>query len=405
MGKEVVKEAHCLSIDCSLDDCIDEQSTWRPTIGFIGCGTIGGRHVENFLENGYAVCVYDISATRMAETKAIGAKLTAGCYECAASSDVIFTSLPTPADVSKAVLDEDTGILRAIAPGKIYVDITTNSTAMVHRLCGAIEARGGEMLDAPFNDCPVGATSIYGMGLAVLASGNIDTFHRVHHLLALMADNVLYCGSIGKGTECKLIHNAVNAVAVQAVSEGVTLGLAAGIPLNTIWDALRLGAFGQNAGDIHGLPHYWFSRRMDSDACPPAFTVKLLRKDLRLTLALAKERDVPVPQISATEQEYMEAEKRGWAHCAATKVRCLQEARAGVVAKGDVPLLPHPMMQCGSAPSSPRSAPSASRTANRKSAACISRECPLWMVVVLVVVTNLVQWVLRGAVQGDGWWL
>ena len=245
-----------------------------------------------------------------------------------------------PADVIMAVLEGEQNLSQGLRPGSIYLDITTNSPETVIRLHQAMKQLGVEMLDAPFNDCPVGAQSQGGMGLAVLASGSRVTFERVRTLLQLMAERVLYCGEIGRATQCKLIHNAVNALAVQAVSEGITLGLAQGIELSTIWDALRLGSFGQNAGDIHGLPHYWFSRRCDDPSQHPDFTVKLLHKDLRLTLAMARQQDIPVPHLSLLVKDYEEAERRGWSHCATTKVRCLQEERAGVIAKADLPVVP-----------------------------------------------------------------
>ncbi|MDY7020154.1 MAG: NAD-binding protein, partial [Cyanobacteriota bacterium] len=167
--------------------------------------------------------------------------------------------------------------------------------------------------------------------------GSEETFRRVEPILQLMADHVLYCGEIGYGTRCKLIHNAVNAAAVQAVSEGITLGLAQDIPLQTIWDTLRLGSFGQNPGDIHSLPYYWFSRRCDHLNYHPAFTVKLLHKDLRIALEMASQTDISVPQLSLTVKDYKEAEQRGWSAYAATKVRCLQEERAGVIAQAKLP--------------------------------------------------------------------
>lgn len=304
-----------------------------PTLGIIGCGNIGGRQAANFIAHGYSVCVYDINPDRMAKLQSLGACIARSCAEIATCSEVIFTSLPTPADVIAAVLEGEHNLSQGLRPGSIYIDITTNSPETVLRLHKAMEQLGVEMLDAPFNDCPVGAQSQGGMGLAVLASGSRATFERVKPILELMADRVLYCGEIGCGTKCKLIHNAVNAIAVQAVSEGITLGLAQGIPLETIWDALRFGAFGQNAGDIHGLPHYWFSRRCDDLSQHPAFTVKLLHKDLRLALAMASQRNISVPHLSLTVKDYEEAEQRDWSDCATTKVCCLQEERAGVIAK------------------------------------------------------------------------
>ncbi|MBV6626593.1 MAG: NAD(P)-dependent oxidoreductase [Rivularia sp. (in: Bacteria)] len=323
----------------SNSNSIAQSSLNRPILGIIGCGNIGGRQAANFLAHGYEVYVYDINPDSMAELQSLGARITNSCAEVAISSQVIFTSLPTPTDVMSAVMECEHNLCQGLQPGSVYVDITTNSVETVLKLHQVMQELGVEMLDAPFNDCPVGAQSQKGMGLAVLAGGSKETFDKVVPLLQLMADSVLYCGEITSGTKCKLIHNAVNAIAVQAVSEGITLGLARGIELQTIWDTLRLGSFAQNPGDINGLPHYWFSRRCDDISQHPAFNVKLLHKDLRLALNMAKERNIEVPHLSLSIKDFEEAEQRGWSQYSTTKVSCLQEERAGVTAKATLPLI------------------------------------------------------------------
>jgi len=322
-----------------------ESSLNYPTLGIVGCGNIGGRQAAHFLACGYSVYVFDLNRDRMAELQSLGAHITHSCAELASYSDVIFTSLPTPADVVKAVLEGKDNLSQGLRSGSVYVDITTNSPETVLRLHQAMEQLGIEMLDAPINDCPVGATSQGGMALAILASGSKETFERILPIFELMADHVLYCGEIASGTRCKLIHNAVNAIAVQAASEGITLGLAQGIPLQTVWDVLRFGSFAQNPGDIHGLPHYWFSRRCDDPSQHPAFTVKLLHKDLRLALAMATNCNIWVPHLNLTVKDYAEAEQRGWSDYSTTKVCCLQEERTRVIAKADLPVVPSSTQQ------------------------------------------------------------
>jgi len=347
-----------------------------PILGIIGCGNIGKRQAANFLAHGYSVYVYDINPARMTQLHSLGAHITQSCAELATHCEVIFTALPTPSDVIKAVLEGKQNLSQGLRPGSIYIDITTNSPETIYRLHKVMNLLGVEMLDAPFNDCSEGATSEGGMGLAVLASGSKKTFERVEPLLQLMADHVLYCGEIGSGTRCKLIHNAVNAVAVQAVSEGITLGLAQDIPLQTIWDALRFGSFGQNPGDIHGLPYYWFSRRCDHLSKHPAFTIKLLHKDLRIALDMAIERDISVPHLGLTVKDYEEAERRGWSPYAATKVRSLQEERAGVIAKASQPLISSSNL------STPPPTKASENSKNRFS---------LYSVLMLILVSNLFQ--------------
>lgn len=355
-----------------------------PTIGIVGCGNIGGAQATNFLTQGYPVYVYDINPDSMAKLRSLGAQITQSCAELASHCEIVFTALPTPADVIIAVLEGENNLSQGLRSGSVYIDLTTNSPDTILKLYRAMEKLGVEMLDAPFNDCPVGAKSKEGMGLAIMASGSITTFERVQPILQLMADKVIYCGEITSGTKCKLIHNAVNAVAVQAVSEGITLGLAQEIPLQTIWDTLRFGSFGQSAGDIHGLPHYWFSRRCDDTSQHPAFTVKLLHKDLRIALAMAQERNIHLTHISSTVKDYEEAERRGWSGYATTKVRCLQEERAGVIAKTEPPVISNTIQVQNNS------------TSQRKEDLPIKRRrLFLFTILVLVIGSNLLQWGLR----------
>ena len=360
----------------------------HPTLGIVGCGNIGGRQAANFLACGYSVYVYDINPDSMTHLQSLGACVAQSCAELATYAEIIFTALPTPDDVITAVLEGEQNLSQGLRPGSVYIDLSTNSPETILKLYQAMKQLGVEMLDAPFNDCPVGAKSKGGMGLAIMPSGSKATFEGVQHILQLMADNVLYCGEITSGTQCKLIHNAVNAVAVQAVSEGITLGLAQGISLQTIWDALRFGSFGQNAGDIHGLPYYWFSRRCDDISEHPDFTVKLLHKDLRIALAIASQRNICVNHFSLTVKDYEEAERRGWSDYATTKVRCLQEERAGVMAKASLPVI-----------SSSTQPQSQSPLTRREDSPSKKRRFSGFAVLILVLASNLFQlglhWLLR----------
>ncbi len=122
-----------------------ESASDRPILGMIGCGNIGGRLAANFLAHGYQVYIYDINPERMAQLQSQGARITHSCAELATRSEIIFTALPTPADVIAAVLDGKQNLSQGLRPGSIYVDITTNSPETVLRLHKAMEQLGVEM--------------------------------------------------------------------------------------------------------------------------------------------------------------------------------------------------------------------------------------------------------------------
>ena len=62
-----------------------------------------------------------------------------------------------------------------------------------------------------------------------------------------------------------------------------------------------------------------------------------MRKDVGLATQLAREFDVPMALATLAEQELIDAMNRGWGGDPNTKVRLIQEERAGVELRADIP--------------------------------------------------------------------
>ena len=113
------------------------------------------------------------------------------------------------------------GVLEGAKPGSIYIDLTSNSASLVQRVCEVFNAKGVEMLDAPVSGGVIGARS---GRLAIMVGGDEAVYNNVKAVLDDFGDNVVYCGSIGAGSVCKVIHNTISAVTSQAISECFTPG-------------------------------------------------------------------------------------------------------------------------------------------------------------------------------------
>jgi 3-hydroxyisobutyrate dehydrogenase len=302
-------------------------------IGFIGVGNMGAGMANNLLKAGYTLTINDLQRDRAAPLLEQGARWGETPRQVAAQSEITFTSLPGPVEVEAVATGQD-GILAGSRQGTVYIDLSSNSPTLVRRMHAIFREQGIHMLDAPVSGGVVGARS---GRLAVMVGGDEAIYQQVKPVLDAIGDNVVYCGSIGAGSVCKLVHNCIAAITAQAISECFTLGVKAGVDTKALWETTRRGAFGRGAGGIHTLPENWFQGDFEPDWEKGFFSTALMRKDVGLATQLAREFNVPMALANLAEQELVQAVNRGWGSAPTTKVRLLQEERADVQVRGNFP--------------------------------------------------------------------
>ena len=292
------------------------------TVGFIGLGNMGGGMAANIQKAGYPMVVFDVNEGATRPFLEAGAKLAGSPEEVSTLSDVTFTSLPGPKEVEQVAVGNE-GVLSGIKPGGIYVDLSTSRPTLIREIEPRFRAVGAHVLDAPVSGGKSGAAS---GNLAVMVGGERDVFDRVKPLLDSFGDKVFYAGSIGAGTVAKLVHNMISHGVRQAIAEGLTLGVKAGVEPEALWQCVRRGSLGRMNYLHESLVRTVFRGEFD----PPSFALALARKDVGLATELGKEFDVPMPVANLAEQFAIEAMNRGWGDKDSTVTFLLQEERADV---------------------------------------------------------------------------
>lgn len=290
-------------------------------IGFIGLGTMGARMAANLQKAGYRLMVNDLRRDAAGTVLEAGARWADTPRRVAEACNVVFTSLPLPADVEAVALGTD-GILAGAVRGSAYFDLSTNSPGLVQRIHAAFAARGAHMLDAPVSGGPSGAAT---GRLAIWVGGEQSIFDHHRSVLDAIGDRARYVGPIGSATVAKLVHNCAGYMLNRALSEVFTMGVKAGVEPLTLWEAVRQGALGRTR-TFDSLRRHFLPANYD----PPDFALRLAHKDVSLATALGRELNVPMPMANLAWDELTEALNRGWGERDSRAAMLLQQERAGV---------------------------------------------------------------------------
>ena len=292
------------------------------TVGFIGLGNMGGGMAGNIQKAGYLMVVYDIREEATRPFLEAGARLGSSPADVASRCDVTLTSLPGPREV-EAVAAGPEGVLQGISAGSVYIDLSTSRPTLIRELEPRFREKGVHVLDAPVSGGKSGAQS---RNLAVMVGGEKEIFDRVKPLLDAFGDKVFYAGSIGAGSVAKLVHNMIGHGVRQAIAEGLTLGVKAGVEPDALWECVRRGSLGRMSALHEGIARTVFQGEFE----PASFALNLSRKDIGLATDLGREFNVPMPVANLAEQIAIEAMNRGWGEMDSSITFRLQEEQSGV---------------------------------------------------------------------------
>ena len=293
-------------------------------VGFIGLGNIGKPMAMNVVNAGHRTKVHDVRpevATDLLEAGAVWAETPA---EAARGNDVVMGSLPGPVEV-EAVVSGEQGVLDGAAEGSVYIDLATNSPSMVRKLHQICSERGVGYIDAPVSKGSGPDSADLGM-LTVMVGGDPDTLERVRPVLEAIAnlELIFHCGPVGSGAICKLCNNLVSHTTFGVLAEALTIGLKAGVSLETLSAVMA-------AGSASSPKIGRFESVFDRDFDPAGFAfVRSDAKDVRLATELAREVDVPADIAAAVDQKYVAAVAAGIGHLGGSAIVQVQEERARV---------------------------------------------------------------------------
>ena len=283
-------------------------------LGYIGTGTMGNPMAKALIEAGHTVAVHDLrreSATNLCE---MGANWADSPRELAAASEVVFTSLPGPVEAEQVLTDPDSGILAGLKRGGAWIDTTTNSPTVIHRLADICQQRGIEMLDSPVSGRIPNMTMMVGGDLAV--------FEKHRPVLETMGKDVIYVGETASGCTAKLVTQYLGYSNFVAGVEGMLIGAKAGLDMDILAKLIPISA------SASGVMNRSLEVLLDGTFASNG-TLDIVAKDLHLACQLARDVQAPSRIGDIVDDVLQRAQAQGWGQEGFPAVAKVLEQMAG----------------------------------------------------------------------------
>jgi 3-hydroxyisobutyrate dehydrogenase len=303
----------------AADDVLQQRASKMMRIGFVGTGTMGTPIAGCLIAAGHSLTVFDRRPEAAEALCAQGAARADSAFAAARDSEVVFTSLPGPAEFEAAMLEPQSGILAGLQSGAAHIDLTTNAPKTIARIAEACSARGVELIDAPVSGRPPAMTVMVGASAAAFA--------RYRPLFEAIAANVFHVGPIGAGATAKLVTQYLGYTNFIASIEGMAVAAKAGIDLEILARIVPVSA-GQSRTFDNA------ARNILNGTFAAGGTLDIVAKDIDLACQLARDVGAPAALGALASDFYKRAQAQGWGQEGFPAVARVLEAMAGVELRG-----------------------------------------------------------------------
>jgi 3-hydroxyisobutyrate dehydrogenase-like beta-hydroxyacid dehydrogenase len=169
---------------------------------------------------------------------------------------------------------------------KTFVDLSTTGPRVAAEIAEALAARKIAALDAPVSGGVRGAEQ---GTLSVMVSGPRAAFDAAEPVLKIFGRLFFMGEKPGLGQTMKLVNNLFAAAAMAITSEGVAMGLKAGLDPKAMMDVLNVSS-GRSSATLEKWPRAVLPRTFDV-----GFATALSLKDVKLCLDEAEAMGIPAP--------------------------------------------------------------------------------------------------------------
>ncbi len=235
-----------------------------------------------------------------------------------AQAEIVFTCLPTSQEVDALAQR----LLPYLRPGTLWVDHTSGEPELARKTAQMLQEKGVSYLDACLSG---GVAGVIQARATVMAGGSETDFARARPVMEAYAAKIVHVGPLGSGHAVKAVNNALLAVNLWALSEGMVALVQQGVDARLALEVINASSGRSNVSEN------LFGQRVISREFPNTFALGLLAKDMGICAKVLEAAGTPAPLLRQV-REFFEIAKRevGAAEVDHTAVAQLLEKWAGV---------------------------------------------------------------------------
>jgi 3-hydroxyisobutyrate dehydrogenase len=246
-------------------------------VAVLGIGAMGHGMATSALRAGIPTIVWDRTPAATRDLAGLGAEVASTAADAARRAAIVVTMV-TDTDAVISIAREQ-GMLAALAPGAIWVQMSTIGVAGIERVVAMVAA---ERPDVTLLDAPVsGSRDPAEQGqLTIFASGPQQARARVAALFDALGQRTVWVGGVGAGSRLKLVNNTLVAFAAEGVATSAALARRLGLETQIVVEALGGSPLVSSwqAAKLQRIAKGEFSAQ---------FSLSLALKDVRLALQAA----------------------------------------------------------------------------------------------------------------------
>jgi 3-hydroxyisobutyrate dehydrogenase-like beta-hydroxyacid dehydrogenase len=287
-------------------------------VAFLGLGIMGQLMASNLVKAGHEVTVWNRTPGKLVE----GAGIAPTPAAAAQGAEVVWMCVSDTDAVQDVLFGKD-GAEGSLTEGAVIADSSTISPSSTVKFAERVKAKGVSWVDAPMTGSKIGARD---GTLVFIVGGDEAPIEKLKPLFAAMGKKIFRMGETGKGQATKLAMNLQIALIFEGFAEALTLATKLGVDPQQLLSLIEATMVRSGVVDYKGP----FVMNRDFT---PNFPLRLMHKDIKLTLEAAKEARVKLPALETVEEIYELATEDGHKDLDYAATLTLLEKWAGIQVK------------------------------------------------------------------------